>query len=220
MRRQTEKVPFITRVIFMTCAILFSGKCGVARPNAPALLARQDPTPAAPPPSSSPQSTPPPGATPPVTSAPSPHSVHAHTLKIWTNEDLIGTRTAADLYMFAKEAKAAADQTAAFLTITSCFAPNRPETTREETQQAIDETTQSIREADSGIAQARSQVAEDPEGLRTRDQAELDRRTAERNRLLEQLHTLQDRLQQMTPKPTSDTAPAGDAGAPVLPPQR
>jgi hypothetical protein len=133
---------------------------------------------------------------------------------------LIGTRTPADIYMFAKEAKAAADQTAAFLTITSCFAPNRPETTREETQQAIDETTQSIREADSGIAQARSQVAEDPEGLRTRDQAELDRRTAERNRLLEQLHTLQDRLQQMTPKPTSDTAPAGDAGAPVPPPQR
>jgi len=220
VRRQTEKVPFITRMIFMTCAILFSGKCGVARPNAPALLARQDPTPAAPPASSSPQSTPPPAATPPVTSAPSPHSVHAHTLKIWTNEDLIGTRTAADLYMFAKEAKAAADQAAAFLIVTSCFAPNQPEATREETQQAIDETTQSIREADNGITQARSQLAEDPEGLRTRDQAELNRRTAERTRLLEQLHTLQDRLQQMTPQPTSDTTPAAGVGAPVPPPQR
>jgi len=155
-----------------------------------------------------------------VTSAPSPHSVHAHTLKIWTDEDLIGTRTPADLYIFAKEAKAAADQTAAFLTITSCFAPNQPEASREETQQAVDQITQSIREADNGIAQARSQLAEDPEGLRTRDQAELNRRTAERIRLLEQLHTLQDRLQQMMPKPPSDTAPAAEAGAPVPAPQR
>ena len=117
--------------------------------------------------------------------------------------------------MFAKEAKAAADQVAAFQTITSCFAPSQPETTPEDTKKAIDETTQLIHETDNGIAQAKGQLADDPEGLRTRDQAELNRRTAERNRLLEQLHTLQDRMQQMMPKSAAETAPAPGSGSVV-----
>lgn len=200
-------------LIFVTSTILIGATCGVAARRANSLLARQEPPAAASPQSTSPQSTPPPTKPPPAadssdTLAPSPHSVHAHTLKVWTNEDLIGTRTAADVYMFAKEAKAAADQAAAFQTITSCFAPSQPEATPEDTKKAIDETTQLIHETDNGIAQAKGQLADDPEGLRTRDQAELNRRTAERNRLLEQLHTLQDRMQQMTPKSAPETAPA------------
>jgi hypothetical protein len=217
---QTEKLRRTTRVVFMACAMLLSTNWGIARSAGPALLTRQDPTPAAQAPATPPQSTPPPAAASPGFLPPSPHSVHARSLKIWTNEDLIGTRTPADIYMFAKEAKAAADQAAAFQTLTSCFAPNQPEATAEDTQKAIEETTQSIQEADNGIAQAKRQVAEDPEGLRTRDQAELNRRTAERNRLLERLHTLQDRLQQMTPTPPSDKASAPEPGAPAPTPQQ
>src|SRR2546421_12672273 len=95
-----------TGLIFVISAILIGATCGVAARRARSLLATQDPPAAASPQSTSPQSTPPPTKPPPAagssdTSAPSPHSVHAHTLKVWTNEDLIGTRSAADVYMFA-----------------------------------------------------------------------------------------------------------------------
>ena len=117
--------------------------------------------------------------------------------EIWTNEDLIETRTPTDRYIFAKEDKTAEDQAAEFQAIASCFAPgNQPELTLEQTQKAIAETTQSISDAEDGVAQAKRQVAEDPENLRTRDQAELNRRTAELNRLLEHLHALQVRAQE------------------------
>jgi hypothetical protein len=184
--------------------------CAVSLQAATTLIAGQEPAPAAQPPS-----TPPP--TPSATSGPpSPHAVRAHTIKIWTNEDLIGTRTPADIYLFEKEAKAAADRAAAFAAITSCFAPDQPEATAEDTQKAIDEITQSIQESENGIAQARRQLADDPVGLRTRDQSELNRRLAERDQLLERLHALQDRLQQMILKPApSDAAPV----APVAQPQ-
>jgi hypothetical protein len=203
----------------MACAMVLGTNWGVASSGGSVLMTRQDPTPSAQAPATAPQSTPPPAAEPRGASPPSPRSVHAHSLKIWTNEDLISTRTPADIYIFAKEAKVAADQAAVFQTLTSCFAPNQPEVTVEDTQKAINETTQSIGEADNGIAQAKRQLAEDPEGLKTRDQAELNRRTAERNRLLEQLHTLQDRLQQMAPTPPSEKPSAPETSAPAPTPQ-
>jgi hypothetical protein len=138
-----------------------------------------------------------------------------HTIKIWTNDELISSRTPADRYIFAKEEKAAADQAAAFQSLTSCFAPEHREPTLEETQQAIADTTQSIREGEDGLAQAKRQVAEDPENLRTRDQAELNRRTAELNQLLEHLHVLQARLQESTPSAVAPpAAPSADLSAP------
>jgi hypothetical protein len=200
------------RWAFLVVAILLAGNFSDSIPAEPRPFGRQDPAPAAQ--QQSGQPSPPPPTAPSATPAPpSPHAVRAHSLKIWTNEDLIGTRTPADIYLFAKEAKAAADQAAAVQAITSCFAPNQSEASPEDTLKSIEETTQSIQEAEKGIVQAKRQVAEDPEGLRTRDQAELNRRTAERNRLLEQLHTLQDRLQQVTPKPASDEA-ATPSGSP------
>lgn len=133
-------------------------------------------------------------------------------IKIWTNEDLLATRTPADIYMFEKEAQAAANDAAAFQTLASCFAPAQPEATVEDTQKAIQETTQSVRDGENAVAQAKSQLAEAPEGLKTRDQAELDRRTAELNQNLERLQMLQDRLQQLTQQhpaeAPNDAAPA------------
>jgi len=198
-------------------AIALAASSAVSLQAGATLAAGQEPAPAAPP-----SSTPPPAPSEP-SGPPSPHAVRAHTIKIWTNEDLIGTRTPADIYLFEKEAKAAADQAALLHAITSCFAPDQPEATAEDTQKSIDEVTQSIHESEAGVDQARRQLADDPIGLRTRDQSELNRRIAERNQLLERLHALQDRLQQMTPKPTppgalSDTTPAAPA-VPVLQPQ-
>lgn len=146
----------------------------------------------------------------PSTTPASANSDHpAHQIKIWTNEDLLETRTPADRYIFAKEEKAVADQAAEIQSLTSCFAPGNREPTQEETQQDIAETTRAITEAENGVAQAKRQVAEDPENLRTRDQAELNRRTAELNRLLEHLHTLQMRLQE------SNSQTGGPAAFPV-----
>src|SRR5215475_6102088 len=54
-----------------------------------------------------------------------------HQIKIWTNEDLLETRTPADRYIFAKEEKAAADRDAEIRAITSCFAPGNNEPTLE-----------------------------------------------------------------------------------------
>ena len=132
----------------------------------------------------------------------------AHQVKIWTNEDLVETRTPTDRYIFSKEERDAADQAADVQSLVSCFAPNNHEPTPEETQKDIAETAKAITDAEEGVAQAKRQVAEDPENLRTRDQAELNRRTSELNRLLEHLHALQTRVQETSPQTTGPTAPA------------
>jgi hypothetical protein len=202
-----------TSPAFCACAAMFAANCcGPSRAASPAMMQQQQ-APTAPPPQS--QSQPPEPQPEPPASPPSANSFRTHTIKVWTNEDLIATRTAADIYLFAKEANEAAEQAAAFQSLTSCFAPQEPEPTAEETQKAIDDTTQAIREADDAVRQAKQRLADDPGSLRTRDQAEFDRLTAERNRLLDQLHTLQDRLQQSTPRPTGEKAPT----APTAPPQ-
>jgi hypothetical protein len=140
-----------------------------------------------------------------------------HKVRVWTNEDLIETRTPTDRYIFAKEDKSAEDRAAEFQSLASCFAPgNQPELTPEHAQKEIVETTQAIRDAEEGVVQAKRQVAEDPENLRTRDQAELNRRNAELNRLLEHLHALQVRVQEAGAQGTA--APASSS-APPPPPQ-
>jgi len=131
-----------------------------------------------------------------------------HKIKIWTNEDLIATRTPADIYIFEKEAQAAADEAAAFNLIVSCFAPEEPVPNLQETRKEMEETTLSIREAEDALAQAKRQVAEDPENLRTRDQAEVNRHADELNKQLERLHMLQERLRDLTNQPATPPASA------------
>jgi chromosome segregation ATPase len=143
-----------------------------------------------------------------------------HQVKIWTNEDLIETRTPMDRYIFDKEEKAASDRAAEFLSITSCFAPGNHEPTAEETQKDIADTTKAIDEAEEGVRQSRRQIAEDPENLRTRDQAELNRRSSDLNRLLEHLHQLQARIQETAPQTSSPASPeATPAPSPAPQPQ-
>jgi len=137
-----------------------------------------------------------------------------HPIKIWTNDDLLATRTPADIYMFEKEAQDTANAAAAtFQAVTSCFAFGQPEATVEDTQKAIQATAQSVRDSEDAVAQAKTQVAEAPESLKPRNQAELDRRTAELNKNLERLHMLQDRLEQLTQQHSAE-APQATAPSP------
>jgi hypothetical protein len=83
----------------------------------------------------------------PVTpQAQNPQFAAAHKIKVWTNEDLIATRTPADIYIFEKEAKTVASEMEAFKAVASCFAFDQPEGSLEETQKAIAETLRSIRD--------------------------------------------------------------------------
>ena len=133
-----------------------------------------------------------------------------HKIKVWTNEDLIAARTPADIYIFEKEAKAAASEMAAFRDVVSCFAFDQPEGTLEETQKAIAETLQSIRDSEEAVAQARAAVADAPENLKARNQMEFDRRTSELQSSREQLRLLQNRLRKLTGQ-TAGIPPASPA---------
>jgi hypothetical protein len=127
-----------------------------------------------------------------VSSSPAPHRA-----KVWTNEDLIATRTPADKYIFQKEADTAAQQDGEFAEIASCFAFGQPAGNAEESQKAIDETTQSIRDSEEAIAQVRKALGNAPENLRLRNQLELSQRTAELNQARERLFALQDHLREL-----------------------
>jgi len=131
-----------------------------------------------------------------------------HKIKIWTNDDLIATRTPADIYMFEKEALATANDAVVFQTLTSCFAFNQPEATSEDTQKAIQDTAQSVRDSEDAVAQARKELQNAPENLKARNQAELDRRTTELEKLREQLRVLQERLRQLNNQPAGETSSA------------
>ncbi len=140
----------------------------------------------------------------------------AHRIKVWTNDDLIATRTPADIYMFEKEAQAALDAAAAtFQAVTSCFAFNQPEATIEDTQKAIQDTAQSVRDSEDAVAQATKALQDAPENLKARNQAELDRRTTELEKLREQLRVLQERLRQLNNQPAGEPS----SEQPPSPPQ-
>jgi hypothetical protein len=138
-----------------------------------------------------------------------------HKVKVWTNEDLIATRTPADIYMFEKEAKTVASEMAAFKEVASCFAFDQPEGTIEETQKAIADTLQSIHDSEEAVAQARTAVATAPENLRARNQMELDRRISELQNSLAQLRALQNHLRQLASQPAGSISPASPAPEPL-----
>ena len=127
-----------------------------------------------------------------------------HRIKIWTNDDLIALRTPEDIYILAKEAKAAAAEEAKALM--ACFAWNQTEATIEETQKALEDTLQSIRDSEDAVAQVRKQLEDSPENLRARNQKELERRTTELQASREQLSVLQQRLRELTKEPAENPA--------------
>jgi hypothetical protein len=133
----------------------------------------------------------------PTNPSPQDPTAATHKVKVWTNEDLIATRTPADVYIFAKEAQAAAQLEEGFAQIASCFAFGQPEGNADETQKAIDSTMESIRDSEQAVAQARRALIAAPENLKLRNQMELAQRTAELNHAREQLWKLQEHLQEI-----------------------
>jgi hypothetical protein len=136
-----------------------------------------------------------------------PAPVGPHKIKIWTNEELISTRTPADIYIFQKEANAAAMDEQAFNTLASCFAFNEAEGNAEETQREIDSTERSIRDSEAAVSQSGRALRSSPENLRLRNRMELAQRTSELNHARERLWKLQEHLQELQKLPAQATAP-------------
>jgi hypothetical protein len=130
-----------------------------------------------------------------------------HKVKVWTNEDLVATRTPADIYIFEKEAQAAAMEQAAFANLASCFAFDQAEGNAEETQKDINNTLQTIRDSEDAIAQSRRALRTSSENLRVRNEMELAQRTSELNRDRERLWKLQQRLQDLQKSTGQSTQP-------------
>jgi hypothetical protein len=138
----------------------------------------------------------------------------AHKVKVWTNEELIATRTPADLYLFQKEAQAAALEIERFQTLASCFASDQPEGNVEETQKEIDATLQSIRDGEDAVGQSKTALSNVPEHLKLRNQLELAQRVSELNHARERLWALRERLQELQkssaqPNASSQSTPEG-----------
>jgi hypothetical protein len=155
------------------------------------------------------------------TSAPSPNASHltpqvteqTHSVKIWTNDDVVALRTGMDIYILEKEARAAAEEAFAYQRVLACFAFDQPGGTREETELEIKSTGQAVDDSQQAVTQARLQLANSPETLRLRNQLELSRRTAELNELRAKLAALQKHLSELNstnaPKtPSEPEAPA------------
>ncbi len=131
-----------------------------------------------------------------------------HKVKVWTNEELIATRTPADLYVFQKEAEAAALEMGAFNNLAACFAFGQPEGNAEETQKEIDATLQSIRDSEEAVAQSRKALSSGPENLKLRNQMELAQRMSELNHAREHLWTLQEHLRELEKAPPEPAPPS------------
>ena len=144
--------------------------------------------------------------TPPDSSSQSSASP-THKVKVWTNEELIATRTPADVYIFQKEEQAAALEMEGFNNIAACFAFGQPAGNAEETQKEIDATLQSIRDSEEAVNQSRKALSTGPEDLKLRNQLELAQRMSELNHARERLWTLQEHLQEIEKSPTQQGVP-------------
>jgi hypothetical protein len=131
-----------------------------------------------------------------------------HKVKVWTNEELIATRTPADLYVFQKEEQAAALEMEGFNNIAACFAFGQPAGNAEETQKEIDATLQSIRDSEEAVNQSRKALSTGPEDLKLRNQLELAQRMSELNHAREHLWTLQEHLREVEKPPAEPAAPS------------
>ena len=131
-----------------------------------------------------------------------------HKVKVWTNEELIATRTPADLYIFQKEEQAAALEMEGFNNVASCFAFGQPAGNAEETQKEIDATLQSIRDGEEAVNQSRKALSTGPEDPKLRNQLELAQRVSELNHAREHLWTLQEHLREIEKPPVEPAAPS------------
>jgi hypothetical protein len=145
--------------------------------------------------------------TPPDSSSQSSASP-THKVKVWTNEELIATRTPADVYIFQKEEQAAALEMEGFNNIAACFAFGQPEGNAEETQKEIDATLQSIRDSEEAVNQSRKALSTGPEDLKLRNQLELAQRMSELNHAREHLWTLQEHLREIEKPPAEPATPS------------
>jgi hypothetical protein len=132
----------------------------------------------------------------------------AHKVKVWTNEELIATRTPADLYIFQKEEQAAALEMEGFNNVASCFAFGQTEGNAEETQKEIDATLQSIHDSEQAVNQSRKALSTGPEDLKLRNQLELAQRMSELNHAREHLWTLQEHLREVEKSTAEPAAPS------------
>jgi hypothetical protein len=144
----------------------------------------------------------------PTSPSPVNPSAPTHKVKVWTNEELLATRTPADIYIFKKEEQAAALVVENFNEIASCFAFGRPEGNTEETQKGIDATMATIRDSEQAVVQAQRAVSTAPDNLKLRNQMELAQRTAELNHAREQLWKLQEHLQELEKPQVQMNAPS------------
>jgi hypothetical protein len=131
-----------------------------------------------------------------------------HKVKVWTNEELIATRTPADVYIFQKEEQAAALEMEGFNNIAACFAFGQPEGNAEETQKEIDATLQSISDSEEAVNQSRKALSTGPEDLKLRNQLELAQRMSELNHAREHLWTLQEHLREIEKPPAEPATPS------------
>ena len=131
-----------------------------------------------------------------------------HKVKVWTNEELIATRTPADVYIFQKEEQAATLEMEGFNNIAACFAFGQPEGNAEETQKEIDATLQSIRDSEEAVNQSRKALSTGPEDLKLRNQLELAQRMSELNHAREHLWTLQEHLREVEKSPAEPATPS------------
>jgi hypothetical protein len=143
----------------------------------------------------------------PPNSSPQTGAPATHKVKVWTNEELIATRTPADLYVFQKEAEAAALEMEGFNNLASCFAFGQPEGNADETQKEIDATLQSIRDSEDAVAQSRRALSKGPDNLKLRNQMELAQRMSELNQARERLWKLQEHLRELEKPPAETVTP-------------
>ncbi len=143
----------------------------------------------------------------PPNSSPQTGGPTTHKVKVWTNEELIATRTPADLYTFQKEAEAAALEMEGFNNLASCFAFGQPEGNADETQKEIDATLQSIRDSEDAVVQSRRALSKGPDNLKLRNQMELAQRMSELNQARERLWKLQEHLRELEKAPSETVTP-------------
>lgn len=163
-------------------------------------------------PSSAPSPTPPPSAQPASGPVPPVGELPVKRRKVWTNDDVIETRTPADNYQIEKEAKEAAEAAAKLAPKPKATkeAPLQVQlpTSVEETQLLIKNAEQDISDEQASLASLHEELATVPEEQKKAKQKEIDIVTTELDRGRNQLKVLQDHLQALREKSPTENPPA------------
>jgi predicted component of viral defense system (DUF524 family) len=131
--------------------------------------------------------------------------------KVWTNDELILLRTAADNYLEEKEARAASEaEAAAKLAAQPKASKDTPleislPTSIEETQLMIKNKKRDISDAQAVLASLNAELASVPEEQKKAKEKEINIVTGELDRAQSELKELQDHLLQLQKPPVSET---------------